>query len=243
MLFELSLALVAASAAVQQVQDVAVSRGVVVGVNRTQSADAATSRGVVIGVDRTSSGNVATSRGLVVGVFSISNANAAVSRGVVALSGPIPPDKVTVRLGRREAGDLASFAAQDGNVYRVCKFIVPNQTVPPVNVEVEAVSPDPVLGRVGLRTVARMTVTGSFQQRLELWDWSASRWDPTDTVASAISTTLRTLVVQSTGNANRYLDPNRRLRARYTVRPTGPVGTNAWCVETDQAVFLTEPGP
>lgn len=241
MLFELSFALLAVSIAAQQVQDSAVSRGVVVGVVQNTGKDAATSRGVVVGVIQNTSAAVATSRGVVIGVLPTSSTETAVSRGVVAFSGPIEPDKVTVRLGKRETGDLASLAKQDQNVYRVCKFIVPNQSVPPVNVEVEAVSPDAVLQRAGFRTVARMGTSGAFQQRLEMWDWAANRWDPTDTVAAPINSNVGTLVVQSTGNANRYLDPGKRMRARWTVRQTGPSGTSLWCVETDQAVFLTEP--
>ena len=151
----------------------------------------------------------------------------------------VAPDGFTVRLGRQDAGNLASLTETDGNALAICKFIVPNQSLPPVNVEVEATSP--LLSPQGLafRSVSRMRVTGSFQQTLELWNWNRNAglggWDPVDTRTDALNTTHTMRTLTASGDLTNYLQQStRRLRARYTVRQTGPSAVSLWCHEADQ---------
>ncbi len=147
------------------------------------------------------------------------------------------PNAFRVRLGRLDAGNLSSLAADDAVGLRVCKFIVPNQIVDPVNVEVEATSTEasPVSLEVAFR--GRMRTSGGFRIAVELWDFTDSTW--TNRFEVAVGTPYVTHGVTAAGPISRFFGPNGTLRARYLVRPTGPTGTSVWCHDMDLFVFRT----
>lgn len=151
----------------------------------------------------------------------------------------VPPTAFTVTLGQRQTGDLTSFRSTDGNVMRVCKFVVPNQSVAPVQVTVEANAPVPVSSTLAFSTNSRMASAGSFSQQLELWNWAGNGWDATDTRTDAVNTTMTQRDLAATGNLARYYQNGTfLLRARYQVRKTGPSAVSAWCHEMDRAVWV-----
>ncbi|MCW5937468.1 MAG: hypothetical protein KIT11_09200 [Fimbriimonadaceae bacterium] len=152
----------------------------------------------------------------------------------------IAPTTFTVSLGRLASGNLASLQSTDGNMLRVCKFIVPNLVVPPVQVQVDSASqPNLTPSLVKFRVTSRMGTTGLFSQTLDMFDWAGNRFDPVDTSTTVSNTTLKTDYATSSGSAARYVRTGSgTLRGRYQIRQTGPASALLWCQETDQAQWL-----
>lgn len=165
--------------------------------------------------------------------------SATVAVDVVPPTITVPPSSFTVSLGRHDAGDVVSLRATDGNVLRVCKFIVPNSVVPPINVTVDGTSPVATAASLQWLFASKMQHAGAFSQTLEFWNWQTAAWDTADRRTDAVTTTLVERSLPGTGALSRLLDPGTgNLRCRYTVKSTGPTAVSAWCHETDRAVWL-----
>lgn len=149
------------------------------------------------------------------------------------------PSSFTVNFGRQDAGNVASLATIDGDSLRVCRFIVPNATVPPVRVQVD--------GNVGLSQLetlvfslhSRMVHGGAFALELELFDFQTGQFR--DLQSGSLGTSFVTRSVVGGGNVNSFLGSGGALRARYSVRSTGPSVVSAWCHEADQARWVAAP--
>ncbi|MCW5935783.1 MAG: hypothetical protein KIT11_00555 [Fimbriimonadaceae bacterium] len=145
----------------------------------------------------------------------------------------VSPSSFQVRLGRLDSGNLQSLLTEDNNALRVCKFIVPNLVVPPVNVEVNGVSPTANPSSLKTAVKSRMVHTGSFRQTLEMFNFTTNTWDATDTRSDAINTAYATRELTGTGALGRYVGAGSAIRMRYTVRQTGPAAVVNWCHDTD----------
>lgn len=150
----------------------------------------------------------------------------------------VQPDSFTLRLGRIDAGNLASLQNIDGNVMRICRFLVPNALSSPVTVEVEGTSPTLTPTLIRFRTYGRMANTGAFGETLDLYDWSLGAFSTTAVNTSAIGTNNRIVVVSGDAPVGRFVNAQGKVRGRFRVRQTGPTSTAAWCFEADQAVFI-----
>lgn len=150
----------------------------------------------------------------------------------------VNPTSATVRLGRRNAGNLDSLKADDNDYYEVCKFIVPNQTVAPVNVEFDSTIPaDYPIGTVNFDTVVKANTPG-LQQDTQLWNYLKNGWD------TSVFTTLT--LSEAATTVPGLPDPNvegttRNVKARIRVKQVGPVTVNLWCVQIDKAVWRVTP--
>lgn len=157
--------------------------------------------------------------------------------GQVPLPPPVVvrPDSATVLLGRLDAGDATSLRQEDGAVLRVCRFIVPNQTVAPIQLQVDGTtSVAPQLLDFTVRS--RMATVGSFSQTLELFDWTSNAFDPTDRRTDAIDTNFAARTQAGSGSVAKY-SASGALRGKVSVRQTGPSASVVWCHETDLAVW------
>lgn len=159
-----------------------------------------------------------------------------VSRGAGVVQ--VNPTDVAVRLGRVDAGSVSQLADIDAQVFRVCKFIVPNQQVAPITVEVGGTCPLLAPSQLQFRTYGRMNTTGLFSQTLDLYDWSTNAFSTTAVTTSNIGNTFRAAGVGANTPVSRFVNAAGRVVGRYRIRQTGPAGTAAWCFELDQAVWL-----
>lgn len=162
-----------------------------------------------------------------------------VSRGAGTLQ--INPTSVTVRLGRLDAGSVALIGDIDGQVLRVCKFIVPNTLVAPITVEVDGTSPIAAPSALSFRTFGRMSTTGLFSQTLDMYDWTITGFSATAVTTSNIANTFRAAGVGADAPVSRFVSGSNQVRARYRIRQTGPAGSSAWCFDLDQAIWLVRP--
>jgi photosystem II stability/assembly factor-like uncharacterized protein len=145
------------------------------------------------------------------------------------------PVSFRVVYGRTEAGNVASLGAIDGNLLRVCRFMVPNQQVAPVTVEIEGSTTITDPASVAFRTVARAPSGGSFAETLDLFDWQAGQF--VNPSVSALEPSFRLAETKTAVAASRFVGAGGALKARYQVRATSPTAVPSWCVEHDQAVW------
>jgi photosystem II stability/assembly factor-like uncharacterized protein len=167
-------------------------------------------------------------------------------RGIwqISLSAPeetVAPSSLLVRFGRLDSGDVASLAADDGNPLRTCKFLVPNLGVAPITVEVDGATMSAAPTGVRLAVRSRFVTVGNFRQTLDMYDWTAGQFDPTDVRADALTSPYNTVELVGTGDVGRYIGTGGALRARYRIVPTGPVAAAAWCVEHDRVNWIVTP--
>ncbi|MCW5936244.1 MAG: hypothetical protein KIT11_02930 [Fimbriimonadaceae bacterium] len=151
----------------------------------------------------------------------------------------VVPDAFQVLLGKTSAGNLTSLAATDGNTLRVCKFLVPNLVVPPIQVQIEGTAPLPFISDLKLQATARMVHVGSFLQTLELWNWTTNNWDTVDKRTDTVTTTMATRELATSGNKLRYVQSGTlKMRARYSVKQSGPSSVTLWCHEADRTAWV-----
>jgi hypothetical protein len=147
----------------------------------------------------------------------------------------VVPSTVRLLLGRIEAGDAASLGRLDGAPLRVCRFIVPNATTPPVQFEIEGSTSFGALTTLNLTCVARATATGTFEHRMELFDWTSNAYR--DVRTDSLGTAYGTFALSGTGAVGQYRGTGGLLRAKVSVYTTGPAASLNWCVETDEAFW------
>ncbi|MCW5939086.1 MAG: hypothetical protein KF884_03900 [Fimbriimonadaceae bacterium] len=152
----------------------------------------------------------------------------------LTISARLQPTAFTVRLGRVDSGNLNSLRVLDNNSLRMCRFIVPNATTPPVNVEVDTTAPATTASAMSFIIHSRMVNSGSFSQDIQLFDWTLSDWSTTARRVDAITTTFVTRTLNVPTPINRFIRSSDRLvRARWRIAITGPVSVPAWCNDTD----------
>ncbi len=151
----------------------------------------------------------------------------------IQVYGAAYPESYIVKLGNNTAGNLGSFSSVDSNFFRMCKGLVPNLIVAPINVEVYSTAPGFTAAGVYLFVYSKMANGGNYKLKLEMWNYGTGNWDATDFSDTVIGLSLSLFSVSSTGSASRYIGAGQQVKARYTVRATGLVPVPVWCNDTD----------
>ena len=152
----------------------------------------------------------------------------------------VSPSSFLINLGRLDAGNNESLAGFDTNALRVCKFVVPNNQVAPITVEVNGqLSSAPLF--LSLLSSSRMTTAGVFQQTIELFDFSTNSYGTGDSRTDAVTTAYSDRTLHATGAVSRYLGQGSTVKARYRIRQTGPASNPAWCSEHDFLGWIVTP--
>lgn len=144
-----------------------------------------------------------------------------------------------LRLGRLEAGTIGSLLEEDNDVLRVCKFIVPNQTTPPVQMELIGDAPSTQLTQYSFTMRHRMASAGPFRCQWQVFNYATNRF--VDVTELPIGLSYATHTVTPSGNLDDFVSPTREIRMKYLVRPVGPTPTPIWCHEVDQVYWLLVP--
>lgn len=143
----------------------------------------------------------------------------------------------TVNFGRVERNNLGCLEDRDGDALRVCKFVVPNQSVPPIRFELL------VDGATGQSTFAsyfkgRMTTAGAFNYTVEAKNIATGAFE---TVFIRLLGSSFLTEVDGFGSTSRYFSTvNGDATLRINIRPTGPVGATSYCLELDQFAVVTK---
>ncbi|MBL8065137.1 MAG: hypothetical protein JNM34_04675 [Chthonomonadaceae bacterium] len=150
----------------------------------------------------------------------------------------VVPATVTVVLGRLNFGDVTALSNDDNTYLEVCKFIVPNISTPPVNIEVKAsVQAGYPVGSITFATILKAN-TPSLQADVQQWDYVANAWGASTLVTFGTSE----VTVTSTGDPLTNVEAvTQNVKARVRVKAVGPTTTNLWCVDFDQAGWIVTP--
>ncbi|MGE0001371.1 MAG: NHL repeat-containing protein [Fimbriimonadaceae bacterium] len=157
-----------------------------------------------------------------------------------AVRGPstVPAHTVQLVRGRLDAGNVDSLSAVDGDVYRVCRFIVPNTLVAPVSFLVKGASPADAPRMVVVRGYSRMATSGAFREEIEILDTFGNT---AHTFLRTVGTTLTAFQHNGSGLMADLTDVSGDVNIRVSVRQTGPSAASAWCHELEQMDFLIVP--
>lgn len=133
--------------------------------------------------------------------------------------------------GRLDAGNLASLLADDDDYLRHCKFIVPNTTVPPIQVVVNGTTTKTTTTGVSASLKGRMSAVGSFSHTVEQRNATTGTYE--DPATAAVNTNESIVTSNSTGNHNQKIGSGGALSARYSIRQTGPSAVSLFCHNAD----------
>ncbi len=146
----------------------------------------------------------------------------------------VAPSSLTLNLGKYTSGDVSSLAGADGVDYVACKFIVPSQTSPFVQLQVDGTTALASLSSYSLSAKAHMLSNGAFQVAVQAYNFTASSFDASTT--SNLGATYSTTTV-TPGSPASYLGANGAVRGRIQVRQTGPSTVSLPCVGIDQVLW------
>ncbi len=146
----------------------------------------------------------------------------------------LAPVSEQVMLGTSSGGgNLASWANDDEDVRRVCKFIVPSATSPYLRVNLNFASTKLSPSRVILGVQARSTVVGAFKLRLSLQRKTDSAY--IQVLEEALGATWRTYTSIPEGVLSDFVAPSGTMTERLEVFQTGPSAASIPCSEFDFA--------
>lgn len=147
-------------------------------------------------------------------------------------------NSATVKLGQLAQGNSTSLRHSDGNLFRVNKFIVPNQQVDPINVEVDVSSALTHANSLamGVRLLIRTTTSGPFFASIDVFNRVTNAWEQIG--VNGIGTSFNFALGSTSGNQARYFDAFDHALFRFRVKPNGPIGSSNWGIEAD--IFRVE---
>ncbi|MCW5938349.1 MAG: hypothetical protein KF884_07640 [Fimbriimonadaceae bacterium] len=137
----------------------------------------------------------------------------------------------TVTFGRVVSNTPGCLDDREGDPLRVCKFIVPNQTVPPIQFSLITQVPSNPTTMASLIN-HRVTSAGSFTMSVDFLNPRLNLYENLGNIAVG-SNPATSFVV---GDVDRHVSNTRMVNMRLSLRPNGPVGAAVFCLEIDQAV-------
>lgn len=150
----------------------------------------------------------------------------------------LAPDTASVKRGRQNSGNLASLQADDNDFFEVCKFIVPNASTPPVNVEFEATVPSAFpSGSLTFGVIAKGS-TPNLSAETEVFNWTTGLFERAVTTPLGLAESNALVVCDP---ATQIEAGTGRVKSRVRVKATGPTATNLWCVRFDRATWRLSP--
>ncbi len=140
--------------------------------------------------------------------------------------------------GKVLAGGLEELQSEDGRTLDVGPFLTGSANEAPVTVEFETTSKWQDVSRLSLSVRSRASTLG-LEQTLELFDWRAGRFESVQT--SQITKGFET-TEQAATNPDRFVqEGTKRVLARVSFKPVGPVANTGWSASLDRAITVINP--
>lgn len=132
----------------------------------------------------------------------------------------VAPSLLTVSLGKTSSGDVTSLAADDGNALVVCKFFVPNQQSPFVQMLLDGTTTITAPSSIKFVLKSKMVTAGSFLQQMEMNNFATNSFElvRSDTLGLA----YQQLEAVPANLAPQYVGAGGEVRTRIKLRQTGP---------------------
>jgi len=156
---------------------------------------------------------------------------------MVDIEETLAPTVETVRLGTTgSGGGLSSWASDDGDLRRICKFVLPNMSAPLVRVDLTYATTKADPWSLDFSVKARMAASGVFRIRQFLQKLGTTG-EYVPVADNPIGTTFAVTTGQASGNLSEFVGADHRLVGRIEVARTGLSSTAQPCAEFEYAVM------
>lgn len=149
----------------------------------------------------------------------------------------VPPDTFAVSTGRLVYGDVLSLKWVDDDALRVERFVVPNQSLPAISVQVSAKLPVGTIVGLAANVTARSSHGASAFQRLQFFDFSIGDYSTISQQIDPLPSSWSTFRLQVPSDPMRYMSQSRVVRMRYEIRTVGPSSSSTWSADHDFVQF------
>ncbi len=149
----------------------------------------------------------------------------------------LAPDSMSVNMGRWAGGTLTSLQQFDGDSVQICKSVVPNLTVSPIQIVVTTVTPKLHPTLILINALGKMGSAGSFQMSSQLYNFDSQNFDSTVSTAIGLAgTSLENIANAEPGlPLSRYVESQTgSMKAKISIKTTGLVPSPNWCFNLDQ---------
>ena len=123
----------------------------------------------------------------------------------------------------------------DGKFARVNNGISAGGVDPEIKVRIDAVV-DTGAQEIAFRTTAKTGTSPATEWKIDIRNWSTGQWENVYTAAGV--SWWRTKLVKITSNLGNYIDGSGNVRARMTIRKTGPFLGATWSADFEQLVWM-----
>ncbi|MCC6403804.1 MAG: hypothetical protein IT207_07320 [Fimbriimonadaceae bacterium] len=150
----------------------------------------------------------------------------------------IAPTSFRTIYGRLDSGWHGSLAEIDLDVLRHCRFLVPNSTALPIEIEVTGQTSIAVPTRVKARLLGRVLNLGGYRHAVLQYNFSSGAYE--DYALGNATTEFSSVVSDSilSGNHAAKVSQSGELRARYRLWKVNPSAVARYCYEADQFIWF-----
>ncbi|MBL8064674.1 MAG: hypothetical protein JNM34_02330 [Chthonomonadaceae bacterium] len=151
----------------------------------------------------------------------------------------VVPSGVTVQLGRVTSGNTGSLSADDSDPLVLCKFFVPNQTSPFVQVVLLGTTSFSSPDSLSLRHKSKLLNSGAFSTTCRLYNFVSGAYEESST--AAIGSSYGLFSVTASGDCSRYVGQGGSLQAQLQFRQVGPSSSNFPCASIEYLNWIVAP--
>ena len=142
----------------------------------------------------------------------------------------------TVNLGKVEDNEPGCLEDRDGEPLRVCKFIVPNTSLPPIRFELNINGPSS-LTVFDMVYKAKMSAAGGFRMNIQAKRLVGGLFDTIATMNLSTTYSTQSRVNQ---DSTPYLNASGNGVFRIEVQQTGPSASPSFCFDLDQFAVVVD---
>ena len=146
----------------------------------------------------------------------------------------LAPTSEAINLGNGTIGNLGSWAADDANARRICKFVVPTLSSPFIRVTLNYTTTKPTPTAIDFIVKAKMVHGGAFKIRLFIQNKVSSAYVqvlPDTTINLAYAT----YTGSATGTLTNFVGGGGAMTGRLEIQQTGPAAVTLPCADFEFA--------
>ncbi|MBS1715118.1 MAG: hypothetical protein JST30_12360 [Armatimonadetes bacterium] len=163
-------------------------------------------------------------------------------RGVEVPTSPlynVIPSSLVVKLGKTTSLFAQHVREDDGVGLVVCKFVVPNASTPPIQVEVTGHSPFTLLDGMQLLVRQRMNSGGLYKSFIDVMNFQTGKF--VNVADLTVGSSYKTDTIDVPGFLDDLVSPTHDIVMRYRVRATGPTAVQLYCHDMDWVAWFLTP--
>lgn len=155
-----------------------------------------------------------------------------------AMTRTIPPKTYVKVRGTQTGGNLASFASDDGNRLTLQPGVTLSTSQAPIEFYIETKADSTTPRKLDMKVDSRAS-SSVIRQQVEFYNFVTNSYEVVN--SRQLSTTDTTVTITPTGDLDRFVDNDKKVRVRFRFYQTNPVLTYPYTVGVDQAVWINTP--